>query len=201
MRANAADEQTLELHLREPRNDFLYRLGRPEIFAWPRHVYEHEGRDWHRAIPLVGNGPYVLTYRDENRLVLEAAPSWHGARQNVAEVTIELVASPTVAADRWRRGEYDILGGAIARSAVPDDETVVERSPGMLTWHLGFNARQAPLDDPRVRRALAHAINRKGPAELLQAGAAEQAECFRRQCRGIRTASPRNSTRIAPAPS
>ena len=42
--ANVVDEQTLEIHLREPRNDFLYLLGRPDMFAWPRHVYEREGR-------------------------------------------------------------------------------------------------------------------------------------------------------------
>ena len=134
--------------------------------------------------------------------MLEAAPSWHGTRGNVAEVTIELVASPTVAADRWRSGEYDILDDVIARSAFPDDETVVERSPGMSTWYLGFDARQAPLDDPRVRRALAHAIDRNGPPRSsYEAAAAETGGCFRRRCRGIRTASPRNSTPIAPAPS
>ena len=88
-------------------------------------------------------------------------------------VTIELVASPTVAADRWRSGEYDVLDDVIARSAVADDETVVQRSPGMTTWYVGFNARRPPLDDPRVRRALAHAVNRNGPAELLRGVAAE----------------------------
>ena len=128
--ASALDERTLEIRLREPRNHFLYLLGQPPLFAWPRHVYEREGPDWHRALPLVGNGPFVLTGRDENRVVLEAAPTWHGARGNVGEVTIELEASPAVAADRWRSGEYDVLDDALARNAVADDETVVQRLPG-----------------------------------------------------------------------
>jgi class 3 adenylate cyclase len=76
VRANAVDERTLEIQLREPRNDFLYLLTQPPLFAWPRHVYEREGRDWHRAIPLVGNGPFVLTSRDEKHVVITAAPSW-----------------------------------------------------------------------------------------------------------------------------
>jgi ABC-type transport system substrate-binding protein/class 3 adenylate cyclase len=171
--ASAVDERTLEIELREPRNDFLYLVGWPPFFAWPRHVYEREGRDWHRAVPLVGNGPFVLTSYDENRVLLDAAPSWHGARGNVGEVTIELEASPAAAAERWRRGEYDVLDNEIARRAVPDHETVVQRSPGMTTWYLGFVARRAPLNDARVRRALAHAVDRHGPAELLEAVAAE----------------------------
>ena len=170
---NAVDEHTLEIRLREPRNHFLYLLTQPPLFAWPRHVYEREGQDWHRAVPLVGNGPFVLTSRDENRVVLAAAPTWHGARGNVGEVVIELEAAPAVAADRWRGGEYDVLDDVLARGTVADEETMVQRSPGMMTWYLGFNAGRAPLGDARVRRALAHAIDRRGQAEPLRAATAE----------------------------
>ena len=169
--ACAVDERTLEVQLREPRNHFLYLLGQPPFFAWPRHVYEREGRDWHRMVPLVGNGPFVLTSRDESRIVIAAAPSWHGARGNVREVTLEIEPSPEVAAERWRSGEYDALDDSIARTTVVDDETVLQRSPGMMTWYLGFNARRAPLDDVCVRRALAHAVDRHEPAERLQGAA------------------------------
>jgi oligopeptide transport system substrate-binding protein len=88
--ASALDGRTLEIRLREPRNHFLYLLGHPFFFAWPRHAYESEGPAWHRVDPLVGNGPFVLAGRDESRVVLVAAPTWHGARGNVGEVTIEI---------------------------------------------------------------------------------------------------------------
>ena len=171
--AEAIDELTLEIRLREPRNHFLYVLGQPPLFAWPCHVYEREGHDWHYSVPLVGNGPFVLASRDEKRLLLEAAPSWPGARGNVGEVTLELEVSPAAVADRWRSGEYDVLDEVIAGRAVVDDQTVLERTLGMTTWYLGFDASRPPLDDPRIRRALAHAINQQGPAESLEAVAAE----------------------------
>ena len=41
--ASAVDERTLEIRLREPRNHFLYCLGQPALFPWPRHVYERRG--------------------------------------------------------------------------------------------------------------------------------------------------------------
>jgi oligopeptide transport system substrate-binding protein len=170
--ASAADERTLEICLREPRNYFLYCLAVPASFPWPRHVYERDGRDWHRADPLVGNGPFVLTARNESHVVIEASPSWHGSRGNVGKVTIELEASPAVACDRWRDGRYDVLDEMLAFCAVADDQTVVQRSAGMSTWYLGFNAGRAPVDDARVRRGLAHAVDRRGPAERLLAVAA-----------------------------
>jgi ABC-type transport system substrate-binding protein/class 3 adenylate cyclase len=170
--AEALDERTLEIRLREPRSHFLYLLAQPPLFAWPRHVYEREGRDWHRAVPLVGNGPFVLTSRNKKRDVITAAASWDGARGNVGEVAIEPEASPEAAANRWRRGEYDVLDWVLAGHTVADNRTVVQRTSGLGTWYLGFNARRAPFDETRVRSAFAHAIDRSGPAERLRGAAA-----------------------------
>jgi ABC-type transport system substrate-binding protein/class 3 adenylate cyclase len=190
--ADAVDERTLEIVLREPRNHLLYLLGQPPLFAWPRHVYEREGRDWHRAVPLVGSGPFVLVRREENREVIEAVPGWNGPRGNVSEVTLELEASPDAVAERWERGDYDVLHETITRRAVPDAETVVERSSAMMTWYLGFVAARAPVDDARVRRALAHAIERQGPAGALEA-TATAAGGF------LPPTMPGHSHRVAPA--
>jgi ABC-type transport system substrate-binding protein/class 3 adenylate cyclase len=170
--AEAMDERTLEVRLDEPRNDFLYPLAQPPFFPWPRHVYEREGRDWHRAVPLVGNGPFVLTAREDDRLVIAASSTWHGDRGNVGAVTIEIEASPAAAAERWRRGDHDVLHDVLTFHAVADDQTEVQRSPGGWTWYVGFHSGRAPFDDARVRRALAHALDRQRPAELLRASAA-----------------------------
>jgi ABC-type transport system substrate-binding protein/class 3 adenylate cyclase len=171
MSATAVDERTLEIRLREPHNQFLYLLTQPPLFPWPRHVYEREGADWHRAVPLVGNGPFVLKSRDENRVLLESAASWQGGRGNVGEVTIALEASPAAARDQWQAGEYDVLDEVLALREFAMEQTVVERSPGMSTWYLGFHAGRAPLDDPRVRRALAHAVDRPSTVRARAAAA------------------------------
>ena len=190
--ASAVEERTLEIRLRDPQNDFLYLLTQPPFFPWPRHVREREGRDWHRTDPIVGNGPFVLTGRDENRVVIASSPSWHGSRGNVGEVTLELEASPAVAADRWRRGEYDVLQSVLTYRAIADDQTLVQRSGGTFTWYLGLNARRTPLDDARVRRAVAHAIDRHGPAECLSGTAAATGGLIPRTI-------PGHSYRVAPA--
>ena len=181
----------------------------PPLFAWPRHVYERRGREWYKDVPLVGNGPFVLTERratgdarSPGRITLESAPTWYGARGNVREVRIELEASPEAAGDRWKRAtttssttcspsERDIAG----------DETVVEWAPGGFTEYLGLDATRPPLDDVRIRRAVAHAIDRTAPA-LGRDGEAPRRRrvgCFRLRCPVTRTGSPRPSTPSAPA--
>jgi ABC-type transport system substrate-binding protein/class 3 adenylate cyclase len=200
--ASALDERTLEIRLREPRNHFLYLLGQPGLFAWPRHVYERLGRDWYRDVPIVGNGPFVLTSRpargwdprSPGRITLESVPTWYGARGNVGEVTIALEPSPVAAGDRWRGGEYDLIyeGIAAAAAVVATDEAVVQRAPGGFTMYLGFDARRAPLDDARIRRALAHAIDRRGPAQILGGAAAATGGL-------LPPAMPGHSHRVAPA--
>jgi ABC-type transport system substrate-binding protein/class 3 adenylate cyclase len=192
--ARAVDEQTLELRLDEPRSHFLYLLGQPALFVWPRHVCEHRGRDWYRDLPLVGSGPFVLTHRDERRLMMESAPGWYGPRGNVGEVTIERETSPTAAGDRWRSGEYDLIyeGLAALGGVVAADETIVQRAPGGFTDYLGLDARRAPLNDARIRRAIAHAIDRRGPAQALGGTAAATGGL-------LPPAMPGHSHRAAPA--
>jgi ABC-type transport system substrate-binding protein/class 3 adenylate cyclase len=189
--ATAVDERTLEIRLRSPQSHFLYVLAQPQLFAWPQHVYERDGRDWHRAVPLVGNGPFVLTRRDEQGDLITASPTWTGARGNVAEVSIRPEASPAIAADRWSDGEYDVLESVIAHLAVVDEQSVVSTSPAWGTSYLGFNALRAPLDDVRVRRAFAHAIDRRGLAWWRRVAPAETSGV-------LPPAMPGHSHRVAP---
>jgi ABC-type transport system substrate-binding protein/class 3 adenylate cyclase len=200
--AAALDERTLEIRLDEPQNHFLYLLGQPWTFAWPRHLYERRGRDWSRDVPLVGNGPFVLTRRlasppdgrTPGRITLEPAPAWYGARGNVGQVTIEIEPSPRAAGERWRDGDYDLIYELVAELAgsPTDDETVVQRAVGGHTKYLGLDARRTPLDDARIRRALAHAIDRYALPQALGRTPAATGGL-------LPPAIPGHSARVAPA--
>jgi len=163
----ALDERTLVLTLRHPRNYFLYLLGQPPFFPWPRHVCEALGPDWHLSRPLVGNGPYTLEEFNERGALLRASQTWWGSRGNVGEVRIHAGRNLEDSASGWRDGHFDLLPHYSAKGLEDPEPTHSASSAAMQTIYVGFATGRAPFDDIRVRRAIAHALDR----ELLTAEA------------------------------
>jgi ABC-type transport system substrate-binding protein/class 3 adenylate cyclase len=158
--AEALDDWTLEVHLREPRNYFPYVLASHWSYPWPRHRADEVGAAWRRPESLVGNGPFVLAAVDDAGAHLRANPHWRSASGNVGNVHIvfrERAAEPSLA--DWLAGRYDLeLPRGIPITTAAD--TLSERSPTLSTAFLGFNVRNQPMADERVRQALTHAIDR-----------------------------------------
>lgn len=162
--ASAVDERTLEIRLHEPRNYFLYLLGQPPFFAWPQHVRAERGTNWHEHDSLVSNGPFELLERN-GRLILTASKRWYGPRGNVRRVELDVVSSPDEIGEQWAEGHYDVVSIAPTAVEVDAPDTFVAASAGAATGFLAFRSDRPPFDDARLRRALAHGIDRERVAE------------------------------------
>jgi ABC-type transport system substrate-binding protein/class 3 adenylate cyclase len=159
LEAEAVDGHTLELRLEQPRPYFLYLLGSQPLFPWPRHRVEQLGDAWREPAVFVGNGPFVLQEVREEHALLAANPEWHGPRGNVAEVALEFELLPH---DDWRAGRYDLLQLSAESPDLEDAPNTLELTVPMLgANYLGFNTERAPLDEERIRRALAHGLDRE----------------------------------------
>ena len=155
--ANALDDHTLEVVLREPRNYFPYVLASTPAYPWPRHVCDEAGETWHQRVPLVSSGPFVLTARDEAGLVLEANPRWRGARGNLSRITIRFRKRTDDFEALWNDGSIDVLPSA--RALVPEPgEGCVETAPVLGTTIVGFRTDRPAVADVRVRRAISAAV-------------------------------------------
>ena len=156
--AEALDDWTLEVHLREPRNYFPYVLASHWAYPWPRHRADEVGAAWRLPESLVGNGPYVLAEVGDAGARLTANPHWRTASGNVGEVRIvfrDRTTEPPL--DDWVAGRYDLQ--LVRDAPIAATQTMSERYPTLSTTFLGFNIRNQPMADERVRRALAHAID------------------------------------------
>jgi ABC-type transport system substrate-binding protein len=161
--ANALDDHTLEVVLREPRNYFPYVLASTPSYPWPRHICAEAGEAWYEQVPLVSSGPFVLTARDESEMVLEANPRWRGARGNVAQITIRLRKRTDGFEELWNDPTLDVLPSARAMPPGAGEGTV-DTAPVLGSTIVGMRADRPALSDQRVRRAVAAAAAEVGAA-------------------------------------
>jgi len=121
----------------------------------------------------IGSGPFALrAWPEEGRLVLE---------RRADGVTVELlrVADPTVRALKLLRGEIDMLQGDLPPELVDwlgqRPGVAVRKRRGTTFAYLGFNLEDPVVGERRVRRAIAHAIDRDAIIEHVMRGAARPA--------------------------
>jgi peptide/nickel transport system substrate-binding protein len=92
------------------------------------------------------------------------------------------VKNPTVRVLKLLRGEIDLLQNDISPELIGylESQTGIEitRRDGSNFTYIGFNLRDPHTGDPKVRQAIAHAIDRRAIIEHVMQGAARQAEAL-----------------------
>jgi oligopeptide transport system substrate-binding protein len=119
---------------------------------------------WSAPQLAVGNGPFVLQYLDPNsRALFKPNPRyWRGAPKVDLEVTYLPYGD---ALSAYMAGLLDIMALTTPQnvSMTPDEmlNNDLRSYPGACTYAVMFNQQRAPFDDPRVRQALAMALDRQ----------------------------------------
>lgn len=130
----------------------------------------------------IGAGPYVLSRRGRGDMRLSANPHWHGGRPRHPEVRFLVIRDDNTRAMRLRAGAGDLAQVAVPPLLLPlfddDPQFVIRTAPGIGTTYLGFHTEAQPLDDVRVRRAIALAIDREALIEAELGGRATLAESW-----------------------
>jgi ABC-type oligopeptide transport system substrate-binding subunit/class 3 adenylate cyclase len=160
----ALDGRTVEFRLVAPAPYFMSVMNRPDGGPQPRHVIEAHGAGWTSPDTQVVSGPFRVTERSDDRLVLERRGGYTGARPgNVDTVDMALITARE-ALDPFRRDEFDIVGVRYTpRLADLMPEVGGDASLARAGWsfYVAFDHGDAVVADVDFRRALAHAIDRE----------------------------------------
>ena len=158
--AEALDERTLEVRLREPRSYFPYILASSWAFPRPRHRCDELGEEWRKPENLVGNGPFVLDELSDDGALLVANPHWVGGRGNVKEFAIRFTGE-RLASTSGATARYDVLQVYDRRvEEAPDTSTTLV--PELSMTYVGFRPDIPPFSNELVRKAFSHAVDREG---------------------------------------
>lgn len=161
----AIDAKTFEIRLEHPAPYLPGLLKHYTAFPVPRHVVEKHGDAWITPENVVTNGPFTLVKWWSNYMIqLKRNPRFFDAGNVKLE---ELFFYPTTdddaAARRVMRGELAWSTSFPGKKADYYEKELpgyVQIHPWMLLNYISLNTRRPPFNDPRVRKALALAVDR-----------------------------------------
>jgi oligopeptide transport system substrate-binding protein len=167
----ALDDFTLRVELVNPTAFFLDLCAFQTLSVVPRAAIEKHGDRWLRSPPVPVSGPYQLeAWRLSDRVRLRANPRyWDAANTRCQTVDLLPIRGAATAFNLYRRGAVDIIWD---KELIPSELYPYLRTNEahranfqsfnyLGSYFLRFNTTRPPFDNPRVRRALAMAIDKQ----------------------------------------
>jgi peptide/nickel transport system substrate-binding protein len=168
---DAEDEHTVRLSLREP---FAPLLNALDVGIVPARCADGRSPD----ACLLGSGPFRFVDTRLDAVVLAAAET-ADPRPHIPGIVFRTSPDGVSRALALARGEIDLVQNAVEPDLLPwlsGRGLEVLEAPGSTIQYLGFNLRVPALADPRVRQALALAIDRRAIVQFLLQGTARPAD-------------------------
>ena len=179
-RAFARDAHTVVFHLKHawaPAAATYFSYGFRPQFVLPAHVLAHQtplAQASFNAAPAVGDGPFTfVSWRRGESLQYRAnVRYWRGAPR-VRGLDVRIIPDPQTNLVLLRAGSLDWnLVAPVQLPALRGNPNIAFRSvPTAVVAGLVLNLAHPPLDDVRVRRAIAMSIDRRAISEKITHGA------------------------------
>jgi oligopeptide transport system substrate-binding protein len=169
----AKDDVTLEVTLEGPRGYFPVLSAYQAALPAHRPSVEKHGDKWTEAANIVCNGPFVLEAWEHHKvIVLRKNKHFFGAK----DITLEKVTIPIIPIASgvlpYENNELDLsrLQTADLKRFQSDPRLAKEvfRFPYPGTWYLLPQVTKPPFDNLKVRRAIAHALDRDNIVRVSQ---------------------------------
>ena len=166
------DPFTLEVTLNYPTPYFLSLVGHNSWFPVQKGTIEKYGKmdergtPWTRPGHYVGNGPFVLKEWLTNQVIrVEKSPTyWDAANVKLHGINFYSIESPDTEERAFRAGELHITATIPIDKVDPykrEHPELLHLEPFLATYFYRLNVTKPPLNDIRVRRALAMSIDRE----------------------------------------
>jgi oligopeptide transport system substrate-binding protein len=167
------DKLTVQVKLNSPTAFFLDICAFPTLYVVPRQTIEKYGDRWLMAKPLPSDGAYELvSWRINDKIRLKKNPLYWDATNTQSEIIDLLpIGIPSTALNLFERGQVDVVWD---KSMIPAEllDVLLTRPDFhsfnyLGTYFIRFNVTHKPFDDPRVRQALALAIDKERIVEKI----------------------------------
>jgi len=176
--AEALNDRTVRVTLKDPWAPAvatLFSYGTAPQYVLPAHLLEKEPNLATSAFAShpVGNGPYrLVSWTRGDHLVYEANPSYWRGSPKVARLDIRIVPDPGTNFTLLQSGglDWNLMSPSQRHSLGKPAQLAFRTVPLALVAGIAINVTHPPLDDVRVRRAIAASIDRASISRKITFG-------------------------------
>lgn len=174
----ALDDRTLEVTLERPTPYFLFLTTFHTYFPVNKKVVQGNDKWTADVKTIIGNGPFkIVSWVHSGKIELvKNEHYWAKDVVKLDKVEIPLIDQATTMLNMFENNQLDLTTSPNPPSAeVPRliKEGKLKPAPYASIYHYMFNVKRAPMNDVRVRKALALAIDRKSIINTLVKGGEE----------------------------
>lgn len=166
---------TVTVRTKQPAASLLFNLS-DGLFGV---VEKNAGRD--EGLHPVGTGPFkFVSQMQDKEVVLERNANYWAGAPKIERVRFVVVPDTITAALEMRKGSGDVESNVLTPDMVHalrrNQNVVVQSGQGAIVMYANFNVQDPKLRDPRVRQAIACAIDRPALIRALWRGEAQIAD-------------------------
>lgn len=164
---NKLDDMTVEFVLAEPMAPFLANLAMDMFAISSPTAIQAAGEAYGTpTVGAVGTGPYkFVSWEEGTEIRLVANEDYWGEKPKVKNVIVRVIPDDSARFLALQAGDIDALEQAVVEdleTAENDPNLQVLTRPALNTSYIAFNFMIEEFRDIRVRKAVAHAIDKQG---------------------------------------
>ncbi|WP_085521201.1 ABC transporter substrate-binding protein [Tuberibacillus sp. Marseille-P3662] len=177
----AVDDYKVKFELKKPQAPFLKNLAMsPFAIASPTAVKKYG--DQYGKEAAVGTGPFKFEeWKAKDTITLVKNDSyWREGQPKLDRVVFKVIPNNSSRLNAVKSGEIDLMDGvnpSDIKEVNGNENLEAFYRPPMNVGYLGFNTQaEGPMSDPKVRRALSHAVDKQALIDAFYAGKAKPAK-------------------------
>jgi len=180
----AVDDLTFQVQLERPDPAFMWLAALPAGAPIRKDVLTKSGDKWATAPEtLVTNGPFHVTEMAKNdHITVERNTHYWGAKPTLTRISFAIVNDGAAALTKYKKGDLDVMTVEPAQAAsVASDATLsrqLVKTPNLTVFWLAFRVNSPPVDNAKLRLAIAQAIDRDAFVSQVLAGQGIPASTF-----------------------
>jgi oligopeptide transport system substrate-binding protein len=180
----ATDDYTFQVTLSHSDPAFVWLAAMPAGAPIRKDIVSKAGDKWATSPDtLMTNGPFKVNEMVANgHINVVPNPHYWGVRPTLTAIDFVINNDGAAALAKYKNGELDVINVQPAQAATVAGDASLNRelskTPSLTVFWLVFRLSSPPLNNVKVRRAIAKAINRTALVAQIFQGQATPAETF-----------------------